>query len=206
MLYRVHGTSTHALPASASAPGLSPSALSHLGGCALLPGGGLHLITHAAPPPGVRETGTGGQRATPTTRPPPGLPLSPGVLGEGARLLLASLFACFFATTTASKSLPLPDRRPSAVDCQLPTPWQQQQRGDHMHFGPAGRRRDLRCLDLRHRQATGSPKRRLLLLLGMQGRENRRKTAVVASLFDGSAYMGYLSGPAALLPPSASQT
>ena len=60
-----------------------------------------------------------------------------------------------------------------------------------MHFGPAGRRRDLRCLDLRHRQATGSPKRRLLLLLGMQGRENRRKTAVVASLFDGSAYMGH---------------
>ena len=35
-----------------------------------------------------------------------------------------------------------------------------------MHFGPAGRRRDLRCL--LHRQATGSPTRRarLLLLLG----------------------------------------
>ena len=53
------------------------------------PGGGLHLITHAAPPPGVRETGAGGQRTTPTTWLPPGLPARPVVL---ARLAASCLF------------------------------------------------------------------------------------------------------------------
>ena len=85
----------------------------------MLPGGGLPLITHAAPPPGVGKTGTGGQRATPTTRPPPGLPspLACSVKAPGFFLLLYLLVFSPQPQLPKACLSPTAGRVPSTASC-----------------------------------------------------------------------------------------